>query len=603
MVTKTTNERKRSRGETNQTNSINRVTFQENEVSNNASIAENLSSRAAKFARADPKSERSTTPTGSINERRKSGDTVNNASNEEQWPGPFSTAHQMIEQREAAKKAREEAIAKALATNKDANAVLVPLDEYDRIVQTCKWKPNTVAARNYLPSLAEICIERLLTDFNDVDEEVLQLFSTEICGMFAESLSRQRRFTPEIALKLAVFAAEVVYFPDCSLLADEDYTNTFNKVFGENKENIELNNEFPLRVLRLHYCGHGFTDHISSFLQEKCEKGLKLNVLEITGCYRLTETSLCNLLKKCGETLTVLDVSCNSRVGGDALSAIANMPQLTSLNLDYCTSLTDENFEALLSVEKKTQQLRSLSLAGLTSLSDKTFMAIIDRFGHSLTSLCIKGCVQLSDVSIVHIRECCRCLDHLDLSELENISTAALLALFITNTHSNTINNEVTGINEYEQNNDEENLPSSETVTPPGFQFNDSYNSSKNNNFDDSRIGQLSSVLLQGIISTTDDVIIELCRFVGKGTLRHLNMGGCSSLTSRSIAAVALHCVDSIEILDVSFVRGIKEETLGYLIDKSSQLKTVSVWGCTQLTDRFFNGLRNDNVKIEGRMV
>ena len=57
----------------------------------------NLERRAAHFARADPKSLPSSTPTGSLIVKRASDQ-------KESWPGPFATAHAMIQQREDAKK-------------------------------------------------------------------------------------------------------------------------------------------------------------------------------------------------------------------------------------------------------------------------------------------------------------------------------------------------------------------------------------------------------------------------------------------------------------------------------------------------------------------
>ena len=116
-----------------------------------------------------------------------------------------------------------------------------------------------------------------------------------------------------------------------------------------------------------------------------------------------------------------------------------------------------------------------------------------------------------------------------------------------------------------------------------------------------SSIGRLTSISLSGLASSVDDdVVIQLC-LLG-GAMRFVDLGGCSTLTSRSIAALQLYCKDSLETLDLSFVRNYTENSLGALVDHAHHLRSLSVWGCTQLTRRFFDGHRNDRLAIEGRM-
>ena len=52
----------------------------------------------------------------------------------------------------------------------------------------------------------------------------------------------------------------------------------------------------------------------------------------------------------------------------------------------------------------------------------------------------------------------------------------------------------------------------------------------------------------------------------------------------------------------VSFVRRIDENCLGDLVDGSLFLKSLYVWGCTQLTGNFFDGIRNQIVNVVGKM-
>ncbi|CAN0109900.1 unnamed protein product, partial [Discosporangium mesarthrocarpum] len=46
----------------------------------------------------------------------------------------------------------------------------------------------------------------------------------------------------------------------------------------------------------------------------------------------------------------------------------------------------------------------------------------------------------------------------------------------------------------------------------------------------------------------------------------------------------------ALECLDLSFCRAITNEGLGFLVDSSKQLKTLQLWGCTQIGDKFLRG-------------
>jgi hypothetical protein len=120
------------------------------------------------------------------------------------------------------------------------------------------------------------------------------------------------------------------------------------------------------------------------------------------------------------------------------------------------------------------------------------------------------------------------------------------------------------------------------------------------------RIGHLEKVCLQGTVCVTDDVIVQLCEG-NKRTLRALDVNGCYQLTSRSIMALRRHCQGSMQTLDLSFVRGCSQESVGALVDAgvaSDALQTLTVWGCTQLGDKFWRGYRKDNnLQVVGRMT
>jgi len=76
----------------------------------------------------------------------------------------------------------------------------------------------------------------------------------------------------------------------------------------------------------------------------------------------------------------------------------------------------------------------------------------------------------------------------------------------------------------------------------------------------------------------------------GAGFVR-LDVGGSSSLTDLSMEHVARHCAGSLQELDVGYCHRISDKGLGYLVSVAGrQLRTISLWGCAQITDNFLDG-------------
>jgi hypothetical protein len=591
----------------------------------------NLEKRAAHFARADPKSLPSSTPTGGYTASKGTGKVE-----EESWPGPFSTARAMIKMREESKIAREAAILSAKNGNVSAVVDIAHMDEYDKFLNDLKWMPSPVSrggiTRRLISPLSDICVKTLVAYFDEIPDETLNVLSTDICSKFAIELCQQRLFSCEVAMQLAVGGSEGIFYPECSSLSDDVLVAAMEKVSqpistaGDDDKGTPMdvdngNAISSLKLLQLRNCGHGFTDQVAVTVADK--HGSSLEILELTGCYRLTEAALCAFLLKCRLNLKSLDLSCNSRLGVNALTTIASCSLLTSLKLDNATPLTSQMLVPLAAAESSLDALQSLSLAGLIDLTDSGFDSIIRRFGPQLQSLCIKGCVQLTDQSIVLIRECCCILNDLDIGGLGAITTAALLGLFIVGPveQENTIVEipilfDRSLVLDEDDNNDEHESSMSSTIAKASDYASSSSSSSSesktgsndtgrggNGSADDSNsnIGRLLHVGLQGLSgAVTDDVIIQLCQH--NNTLQSANLGGCNALTGRSISALRLHCCNTLEKLDISFVRDFNEDVLGSLVDQAIFLKYLSVWGCTQLSNRFFDGHRNDGINIDGRL-
>lgn len=207
-----------------------------------------LERRAAHFARADPKSLPSSTPTGSLIIKRASDQ-------KESWPGPFATAHAMIQQREDAKKAREDAILAAASGSVSATIAVADMDEFDRLLHTLKWDPSAEgrsgSKRYLIPTLADLCVKTLVSYFPEIDDSTLELLSTEICSKFAVELCRQRLFSGEVAMQLAITGSESIFFPECSSLSEDVLVAAMEKVSRTQQREGMIRNIIFFNIMKM----------------------------------------------------------------------------------------------------------------------------------------------------------------------------------------------------------------------------------------------------------------------------------------------------------------------------------------------------------------
>ena len=59
-------------------------------------------------------------------------------------------------------------------------------------------------------------------------------------------------------------------------------------------------------------------------------------------------------------------------------------------------------------------------------------------------------------------------------------------------------------------------------------------------------------------------------------------------------------CSECLESLDISFCRNVTEASLGMMVDRCSRLRTLRVFGCSQISTRFVHGHSNDELTIIG---
>jgi hypothetical protein len=80
-------------------------------------------------------------------------------------------------------------------------------------------------------------------------------------------------------------------------------------------------------------------------------------------------------------------------------------------------------------------------------------------------------------------------------------------------------------------------------------------------------------------------MLVRLIRENGP-RLRVIDMSG-TAVTGTSIVSISRHA-HHVQQVDLSFCRQVTDEAIRLLADECPQLQRLVVWGCTQLTERFF---------------
>lgn len=227
----------------------------------------------------------------------------------------------------------------------------------------------------------------------------------------------------------------------------------------------------------------------------------------------------------------------------DSILQLSTLHSLSSITLDGMTHLTDDQLLVLSSCS----QLEQLSIRDLPTISDEPIVNILEAIGGNIRVLHFSGCSLLTDVTLEAIKCYCTVLQSIDIGHTR-ISATGVMHLFT-----------------------QESLGS---------------------------LGVLEYVAMSGL-SITDAEMIALCMQYGS-PLVHIDVSSCSLLTGKSIVALARHC-KHLQTLNISFVRGMKEDAIGALIQSNSNLTQLDIWGCTQLTDTFFQSSARPGLAIVGR--
>ena len=535
--------------------------------------------------------------------------------------GPWTTAALILQKRDEARKLREEQLKAA----ESGSIELQPetIDIYEREIHGISWSYQPKMKSLYwndIPTLTELC-SRTISENMSAFEGGFEFLSDDQRQRIAEYLAKSRKLDSVSAIQLACPNSNMISFPDCSMIDEEAMMKVieracFNVTFTEDGNNSDSDDpdgpknkrtsrkkdnaleevseilhhsNSSLQFLILRNCGRGFSDRVAAILYNG---GHSLEKIELHGCYKLSDDGLVKLLDSCSSSLQSLSITANTRISNFAMQKIAlSLSNLTSLALDYNTHLTDDQFRILMglslqpvpnstsssttTVSTALPSLEDISLRGLIEISSKGLVTFIENYGKKLKGLNFSSC-NVDDLVIMSIRNHCLQLSKIILENIDEMSTTALVGLFIPDSfssNSNSSNQQHQGHSYYLR---------------AGV------------------IGPLEIISFQGSSNVSDDVIVQLCEQYGK-TINSLNLNGCNQLTNRSMAAIWYHCgVENLQILDLSFVRACSEEAMGYLVEKCVKLRQLSVWGCTQLTSKFYHFIESSpslstRLKIVGR--
>eukprot|EP00904_Undaria_pinnatifida_P005749 jgi/Undpi1/2303/HiC_scaffold_13.g05687.m1 len=108
---------------------------------------------------------------------------------------------------------------------------------------------------------------------------------------------------------------------------------------------------------------------------------------------------------------------------------------------------------------------------------------------------------------------------------------------------------------------------------------------------------RLTSVSLRGL-AQVDDATVTAMAAACSDSLRSVDLKGVALITDASLVALARYCSNSLQSVDLSFCRATTDDGLGHLVDASQKLRSLGLWGCTQVGDRFLRGHSREELVI-----
>jgi len=294
-----------------------------------------------------------------------------------------------------------------------------------------------------------------------------------------------------------------------------------------------------LGLLSLGFCGR-------CVLPETCQlisRMPSLHSLTLTGAYRVTDNCVATIASARGDALRSFTLSGNSQLGAASVSSLTTYcPNLEVLALEDLAHLPASAVEPI----GKLANLVQLSLKGLMLLDGPSLHAATRASVTNIKSLSLAGCGLLVGSDVADLVAKMTSLRELNLEGVELLTDGDLVRIA------------------------------------------------------DARRSALSSLTLRKCVQLSDAAIESLAAATSK-SLTHLSLNNVPALGDAALVALMKHCANSLESLDVSWCRAITDDGLGSLVDASPRLAKLTLWGCTQISEKFYNGHSRDDLLVIGR--
>eukprot|EP00899_Mesostigma_viride_P000759 jgi/Mesvir1/10684/Mv13775-RA.1 len=396
----------------------------------------------------------------------------------EAWCGPFATARQLVEGRDAALAERQ-----ATSTSASQGAAV-----------TVSWtpKPRTsvmpgvgggldcppVKPATKVPSLLDMCIE-LICKYLDAVESLEGLPEVALQRL-TRAMCEKRLLTSHVLKLLAGPSMSELVWPDCTLLGEAELTAALSQCVGGRLQRLDLG-----------FCGRGLSDRgITATLGSSPGCLPQLRALFLRGAYRVTDAGLAAAVLG-APNVTSIGITDNAHVTGRGLESMARAPagatdtplsrtnlcqsdhhtpsagkragfqhengvrpgqagamaaapaastrcipssltgcigpRITELVLDGCTALRPTCLASSIALMPAIERL---SLRGvLAGVTNASLQEVAVSLGRNLRHLDIADCGNVTDAGVQALAACCPSLAHLDLGGLDRITGASLASL------------------------------------------------------------------------------------------------------------------------------------------------------------------------------
>ncbi|KAG7578863.1 Leucine-rich repeat cysteine-containing subtype [Arabidopsis thaliana x Arabidopsis arenosa] len=315
----------------------------------------------------------------------------------EDWPGPFSTAMNIIKDREE----NTTPYAGIGVSNKEKSSPTI-------------WVPrsNYSFAPRRAPSLQELSLRILVKNADAITslDYVPDTLRVKLCQLLCDS----RRIDVHFLDLLVQGSPTEICVPDCSWLTEEQFTECF--------KNCDTS---TLMVLQLDQCGRCMPDYVLHSTLARSPKQLPmLSSLSLSGACRLSDVGLRALVSS-APAITSINLSQCSLLTSSSIDMLSDSlgSVLRELYINECQNI---DMKLIVSALKKFEKLEVLSLADLPSVKGQFLKEFVTARGQTLKQLILTNSGKLTDSSIKAISENCPNLSVLDLANVCKLTDSSL---------------------------------------------------------------------------------------------------------------------------------------------------------------------------------